>query len=64
MWQDYILTAANSAFCLTLTPMLRRTEKPPYLSSITTGVLLLTVAAIMATLHLWFAAASRAIVGI
>lgn len=64
MWQDYALTAIQIAFCITLIPMLRATEKPPLTSSVSNGVVILMMAAIMSTLHLWIAVAAQAIVGI
>jgi len=64
MWQDYILTIVQVFFCLTLVPMLLTKEKPPLTSSISTGIALLASAAIFATLSLWLAAASQAIVGL
>ena len=64
MWQDYLLTVVQVFFCLTLIPMLWAKEKPPLVSSITTGLALLVGAFTFATLHLWLAAASQAIVGL
>lgn len=64
MWQDYVLTAGQIVFCVTLIPMLFAKEKPPLSSSITTGVVLLVSAGVMSTLHLWLAAASQSIVGL
>ena len=64
MWQDYLLTIVQVFFCLTLIPMLLAKEKPPLASSITTGIALLVGALTFATLHLWLAAASQAIVGL
>ena len=64
MWQDYALASINVAFCVTLVPMLFTREKPPLSSSIPTGVLLLTGAGILATLHLWLAVATQTIVGL
>lgn len=64
MWQDYVLTAVQIAFCITLFPMLLDKEKPPLISSIPTGLIILIMAATVATLHLWLAAVSQSIVGI
>jgi len=64
MWQDYVLVAMQVVFCLTLVPMLFTKEKPPLLSSIPTGVALLTIAATYITLELWLAAIGSGIVGI
>ena len=64
MWQDYFLTVVQVFFCVTLVPMLFAKEKPPLVSSITTGIALLAGASIFFTLHLWLAAASQAIVGL
>ena len=63
MWQDYVLTAVQILFCVTLIPMLLATEKPPLSSSVTTGLALLVGAVTFFTLHLWLAAASQGIVG-
>lgn len=64
MWQDYAITVIQIFFCLTLIPMLLAKEKPPLASSISTGLALIAGAIIFATLSLWLAAASQAIVGI
>lgn len=64
MWQDYALTVIQIFFCITLIPILFVKEKPPLASSISTGLVLLVSASVLATLHLWLAAISQAIVGI
>ena len=64
MWQDYVLTVAQIFFCLTLVPMVLAKDKPPLLSSVTTGIALLVGAATFFTLHLWAASISQGIVGI
>lgn len=63
MWQDYFLATVEAFFCLTLIPMLLAKEKPPLISSISTGILLLALAATFVTLSLWLAAVTQAIVG-
>jgi hypothetical protein len=63
MWQDYALTVIQVFFCLTLIPMIAATEKPPLVSSITTGIALLFGASIFLSLHLWVTAGTQAIVG-
>ena len=64
MWQDYVLTVVQIFFCITLIPMLLAKEKPPFASSISTGLTLLVCAAVFTTLHLWLSAISQTIVGI
>lgn len=64
MWQDYLLTAVQFFFWITIIPMLLQKEKPPLATSIPTGIILLVAAAATATLHLWFAAASQSITGL
>ena len=64
MWQDYLLTAVQVFFCLTLIPMLIAKEKPPLASSISTGLTLLISAAVFVTLHFWLTAISQTVVGI
>lgn len=44
--------------------MLLAKEKPPLVSSISTGIVILIMAATVATLHLWLAATSQTVVGI
>jgi len=63
MWQDYALSIIFSIFCFTLIPMLLAPEKPPLKSSIPTGLLLISAAAVYATLHLWFSTITQIIVG-
>lgn len=64
MWQDYVLTATEVFFCITLIPLLLAKEKPPVSSSVMTGGALLVSAAVFFTLHLWIAGASQTIVGL
>lgn len=64
MWQDYVLTAIQVVFCITLIPMLRAKEKPPLSTSIMTGTVLLVNAFAVATLDLWLAAVTQAVVGL
>ncbi|MHB1162944.1 MAG: hypothetical protein ACYCZZ_00215 [Minisyncoccota bacterium] len=64
MWQDYLLTAVQAFFCLTLIPMLLAKEKPPLASSVSTGLTLLISAAVFMTLHFWLTAISQTVVGI
>lgn len=64
MWQDYVLTAIQIVFCITLIPMLRAPEKPPLSSSLMTGIVLLVSAFTVATLGLWLAAISQSVVGV
>ncbi len=64
MWQDYVLTAIQIVFCITLIPMIRASEKPPLSSSLMTGIVLLVSAFTVATLGLWLAAISQSIVGL
>lgn len=63
MWQDYLLTFVQISFCVTLIPMLFAKEKPPLLSSITTGFALIVSAVVFLTLNLWLAALLQGIVG-
>ncbi len=64
MWQDYVLTAIQIFFCVTLIPMLLAKEKPPLTSSISTGLILLISSLVLTTLNLWLAAVSQSIVGV
>lgn len=64
MWQDYVLVLMQLLFCFTLVPMLFHKEKPPFLSSVPTGIALLVIAFVYATLNLWLAAAGSAVVGL
>jgi hypothetical protein len=64
MWQDYTLAIISVFFCVTLVPMLVAKEKPPLASSVSTGLALLVSSVIVATLDLWLAAISQAVVGL
>jgi len=64
MWQDYILSAGEVIFCVTLIPMLLAKEKPPLSSSILTGSVLIVCGVVFGTLHLWLAFVSQIIVGL
>ncbi len=64
MWQDYVFAATQVFFCITLIPMLLAKEKPPLVSSISTGLTLLVSAAVFSTLSLWLTALSQTAVGI
>lgn len=64
MWQDYVLTAVQISFCLTILPMLFADEKPPLITSVSTAITIFVMVATVASLHLWLAAASQSVVGI
>lgn len=55
MWQDYVLGAAQWVFFIALIPaLLHPDEKPPFISSLLTGVLLATLACTYLSLGLKF----------
>jgi uncharacterized membrane protein YdjX (TVP38/TMEM64 family) len=63
-WQDVILSAGNIFLCLTLIPMLRQPERPPLLTCIPSGLVLLAGGFVFATLHLWLTALTQTITGL
>ena len=63
-WQDVMLSAGNIFFCFTLIPMLRQPERPPLLTCIPSGLVLLAGGFVFATLHLWLTALTQTITGL
>ena len=62
MWQDYAIMTIQWAFAVALVPALRGEAKPDRRTCAMTGGLLYALAAIFATLGLWAAVASSAVV--
>ena len=54
-WQDIVLSAANFVFIVALLPAVLSKEKPPVSTSLMTGTALAVIAAVNASLDLWFA---------
>ncbi len=55
MWQDWALMIGGFLFTIALLPSIFGKRKPEYLSSMITGVILLTTGVVYATLELWLA---------
>ncbi len=65
MWQDYVLAFANWFFLVALIPTIRHpTDKPPLLSSVSTGLMVMVVATTFGTLQLWSSAISALTLGV
>lgn len=60
IWQDYVLMAGGMILWISIIPMVRAREKPPFLTSIPTSVILTIFIACLATLKLYLAALSTA----
>lgn len=64
MWQDYVFAFANWFFLVALIPTIRHpTDKPPLLSSVSTGLMVMVVAVTFGTLQLWSSAISALTLG-
>ncbi len=61
IWQDAVLTSGSLVFISALVPMLLHRAKPPLLTSIPTGVVLLAFAATYLSLGFPVAAATSAV---
>ena len=61
IWQDVILMVGGFGFALALIPAVRAKNKPPRLTCLATGCLLLAFVVCYATLGLWLAAQSGAL---
>jgi hypothetical protein len=58
VWQDYVLMVGGMILWISIVPMVRAKEKPPFLTSIPTSVILSIFVACLATLGLYLAAFS------
>jgi len=63
VWQDIGITIIQWSFFFALLPTIWSAHKPPLFTSMFTGSLILALAVIFATLHLWSSAASSLLVG-
>lgn len=63
MWQDIVITVIQLVFVLALIPTVAGKEKPALSTGIVTAAALSVLAATIATLGLWYGAASTAAVG-
>ena len=54
LWQDAVLTVGQIFFVFALIPMIRATQKPPLITSITHGLILASFGVVFASLSLWF----------
>lgn len=63
-WQDYVLAIGQALFVLALLPALPvAAPKPPRVTCVITGLVLLVFAATLTTLALWWAATMNALCG-
>jgi len=60
IWQDYVLMIGGMILWISIIPMVRAREKPPFLTSIPTSVILTIFVACLVTLNLYLAAFSTA----
>jgi len=60
IWQDYVLMIGGMILWVSIIPMIRAKEKPPFLTSIPTSIILSVFAVCLVTLHLYLAALSTA----
>ncbi len=58
IWQDYVLMLGGMILWISIIPMIRAKEKPPFLTSIPTSVILTIFVVCLVTLHLYLAAFS------
>lgn len=56
MWQDLAISVAQIVFIMALVPAIIGNEKPPFITSLATGVALLIITASYVSLGLWFSA--------
>ncbi len=58
VWQDYVLMVGGMILWVSIIPMVKASEKPPFLTSIPTSVVLSIFVVCLATLGLYLAAFS------
>lgn len=63
-WQDFVFTAGNIVFALSLIPSIRSPHKPALGTSIPTAAVLGAFAVCYATLNLWFSTFTAIVIGI
>ena len=60
IWQDYVLMTGGMILWVSIIPMIRAEEKPPFLTSIPTSIILSVFVVCLVTLNLYLAAFSTA----
>ncbi len=60
VWQDYVLMIGGIILGISIVPMIRAREKPPFLTSIPTSLILTVFIVCLATLRLYLASFSTA----
>ncbi len=60
VWQDYVLMTGGMILWISIIPMIRAKEKPPFLTIIPTSVMLTIFVVCLVTLNLYLAAFSTA----
>ncbi|MEK7556066.1 MAG: hypothetical protein AAB523_02130 [Patescibacteria group bacterium] len=63
IWQDIGIMIIQWAFFFALIPTVLSKDKPPFFTSLLNGILLLFLAIIFSTLHLWGSVTSTLLVG-
>ncbi len=58
IWQDYVLMVGGMILGVSIIPMIRARNKPPFLTSVPTSVILSVFVVCLATLKLYLAAFS------
>lgn len=64
MWQDYLLSIGAVLLSVSMVPMLRSKAKPPYLTSIPSGLIIASFAIIDTTINLWVLAFINGVVAV
>lgn len=63
-WQDIVLSVGSWIFVIALLPSIFGKDKPPLVTSLMTGTILVIYAFTYSTLHLWLSVASTGAVGL
>lgn len=64
MWQDVVLAICQLAFVPAMVPTLLGPDKPALSTSVMNAVIVTTIATTMATLGLWFAVSTAALIAL
>ena len=64
VWQDIVFATGTWIFIIALMPTIRGKEKPPLITSVPTGLVVLVYTFTFATLELWFSVVSSAALSI
>lgn len=64
IWQDIVLSIGQWIFVLALVPALLSKDKPPFISSMLTGSILVTYVGVYMSFELWTAAVSTLLLSV